>query len=66
VLSINYDISYFSNGGKQTPGFNTNVEFIDSLQSMGPVFPEEKEAVKPGQQQPEQQSFLSKYVIISF
>jgi hypothetical protein len=61
LLSINYDISYFNNG-KLVPGYNTNIEYIDVVQSSGPIFPEEKEAQK-NQTNPDQQSFLSKYVI---
>jgi hypothetical protein len=62
VLSVNYDISYFNNG-KQVPGFNTNIEYVDVVQSQGPTFSEEKEVPK-GQPAAEQQSFLSKYVNI--
>jgi hypothetical protein len=66
ITSINYDISYY-NTGKQTPGYNTNIEYVDNMQSFGPIFPEERETPKPGQAAPQdQQSFLSKYVIFNY
>jgi hypothetical protein len=63
ILSINYDVDnkyLLERLNDEKLNFFTSVEFVDNIQSVGPVFPEEKEAAK-GPAAPENQSFLSKY-----
>lgn len=63
IISVSYDIDtktlIETQNESSNKGFNTKVEFVENVQSVGPTFPEEKDVKQ--QQQPEQQSFLSKY-----
>jgi hypothetical protein len=66
VLSLSYgsDNSYLLGEALKLnkPAFNSQVDFVENIQSIGPLFPEEKEISKPGQAVgQENQSFLSKY-----
>lgn len=63
ILSINYDVDnkyVLERSEDEKSNFITSVEFLENIQAIGPVFPEEKEAPK-GQAAQENQSFLSKY-----
>jgi hypothetical protein len=69
ILSFSYgsDNSYLlKDAGERSksnkPVFYSQVDFVENIQSIGPLFAEEKEPIKPGQAVGQQnESFLSKY-----
>lgn len=69
IISINYDISfdYSSQSSKQkNKAYTTAVDYVENIQSLGPMFnTEEKEEVAK-QTAEKEQSFFSKYVMIHY
>ena len=70
LSSINYEITTSFNEKKtvrsNSKTINTQVDFVETRQSLPPLFPDERDEVKPGAPEQQQQSFFSKYVIIYF
>ncbi len=62
IISINYDIDLINGQGEvtKTKNYSTSVDFVTTVASSGPNFPEEKEEDKTKQPEAEP-SFLQKY-----
>ena len=60
IISINYDVDIINTqGNEKKKNFSSSVDFVNSIPSIGPNFPEEREEDK---KQPQTEpSFLQKY-----
>lgn len=66
IISINYDVDYSNTKENSNNIFLSTVDFVDTVQSSIPLFPNEKEeAIKQAQAQEQQQpGFLQRYVYL--